>query len=60
MRLSRRYSFAFSSISVVIDVLTRVSWMLASITTMLLMFPGVFGKFDPYVDNGGTLVGQYT
>ena len=52
MRLFRRCSYASSCKSVVIDVL-------ALMTSLLLILPGIAGKFDPYVDNGGTLVGQY-
>ena len=52
MRLFRRCSNDSSCKSVVINVL-------ALMTCLLLIFPGIAGKFDPYVDNGGTLVGQY-
>ena len=59
MRLSENYFYAPSDKAYVTIVLIRMSWMVALMITMLLMFPGVSGKFDPYVDNGGTLVGQY-
>jgi hypothetical protein len=59
MRLSQNYVFAPSDKANVAIALIRMSWMVALIITVLLMLPSVSGKFDPYVDNGGTLVGQY-
>ena len=58
MRLSQNYFYAPSDKANVATALIRMSWMVVLIITVLLMLPSVSGKFDPYVDNGGTLVGQ--
>ena len=41
-------------------VMTTVSIPLTAVLLLLIFatLPGVYGKFDPYVDNGGTLVGK--
>ena len=58
MRLSQNYFHAPSDKANVAIALIRMSWMVVLMITVLLMLPSVSGKFDPYVDNGGTLVGQ--
>jgi hypothetical protein len=59
MRLSQNYLHAPSDKANVAIALIRMSWIVVLMITALLMLPSVSGKFDPYVDNGGTLVGQY-
>ena len=59
MRLSQNYLYAPSDKAHIAIALIRMSWMVVLMISVLLMLPAVSGKFDPYVDNGGTLVGQY-